>query len=300
MLNAAVENMHSKQLCDNRKTHRKLIDHFTNHLSNTDLKYFLEWDRLIDLEASSSSNNIAKAWLRSSQELEATTGKSISSLVIENQTLMDVGNVAGKEDANFIFICSRSVLSKSDNPLNGLKFEIGSRVVLSTDGISRRSSSTGRCFTKKQIFGLARASVNYISEHSIHIQVSHSDYLRISRLIEEGSSENLPPLFRIDKDDAGIGFSTLRQNLLNLFTADVLPYSTKTNASQETLINTQQRLRTRAPSLRRSIVHLDRPQFDLLSIDQILNQPAFADLAKDFSDLNEDQKAAACKVSSTF
>jgi len=124
MLNAAVENRHCKQTTESRKTHRKLIDHFTSHLGNADLEYFLEWDRLIDLEASSSKNNIAKAWLRSSLELEATTGKSISSLVIENHTLMELGNLTDTEETNFSLICSRSPSSESAIPLNGLKFEV--------------------------------------------------------------------------------------------------------------------------------------------------------------------------------
>jgi hypothetical protein len=297
MLNAAVENMHYDQIHESRKSHRKLLKHFTHHLVAKDLEYFQEWDRLIDLEDSSVNKEITKAWLRPSQELEMTTGKTISSLFIQKQNLIDFETSITKVDAMFFLVCTRSPSAKLDNPLNALKFEVGSRVVLSSDGVSTCPNTTRRSFVKKHIFGLARGSVKVILEHSIQIQVSRSDYVRIYHLLEKSSSDENILLFRLDKDDFAGGFSILRQNLLNLFTSDIVPFSTKPDASQETLTNIQQRLKSRASILRRLIVHLDKPHFEQLPLNNILNNPAMAELSKDFYDLNEDQKAAALKVS---
>merc|ERR1712238_398243 len=124
---------------------------------------------------------------------------------------------------------------------------------------------------------------------SVYIRVGLSDFRRIRKIVHGGvTPENVAEegiTFRLDKDDFAGGSSTLRQNLVRLFTSDILPFTTSSSTSQETMTRMQQRLRSRAPHLRLSIIHLDPPQFHCISNDFLVD----TSLANDFSALNSDQ-----------
>ena len=66
----------------------------------------------------------------------------------------------------------------------------------------------------------------------------------------------------------------------------------KSEASQETMLNTQQILHSRISIIRRSIIHLDAPKFEVYTLHQNLREKNLTTLSKDFSNLNADQKAA--------
>jgi len=292
MLNAAVENKESTCSYNSKRTHTALFQHFTGHLDDTEIQYLKDWDRLIDLEASVMNKEITKSWLIPSLERERSTGKTISSLILDESSLDKNLDASCMGSSEFIVKFSRSPNAITACLLNTLKFEVGSRVVLSTDGSSVRSIGDTSS-TQRHVFGISRATCKAIDEHNVHIRVSHADFRRISSLAR---SSCYHPLFRLDKDDFMAGTSTLRQNLVKLLTSDVAPFSTKAEASQETLSNTQQRLKSRASSLRRSIIHLDVPQFEPLSLNEIFGSNHMIALANEFSELNEDQKAATYKV----
>ena len=55
---------------------------------------------------------------------------------------------------------------------------------------------------------------------------------------------------------------------------------------------TQQRLHSRISIIRRSIIHLDAPKFEVYTLHQNLREKNLTTLSKDFSNLNADQKAA--------
>lgn len=291
MLNAAVENVDSTTTYGSNKSHASLLQHFTGHLDHVELDYLKNWDRMIDLEASVSNREITKSWLKSSSDLERSLGTTISSLTLDEGTLHDCNQSVVSEVSEFIIKCNRLSCNSNEPPLNSLKFEVGSRGVLSTDGVSIRSS-----LEDKQQFGLARATVKSIDEQSIYIQVNHADFLRISRLGRSKISEGSPHTFRLDKENFMTGTSTLRQNLMNLFTSEVASFPTKSAASQETATNTLQRGRSTAPLLRRSIIHLDAPRFDSLPHLSMFASSSTSHLSNEFSLLNEDQKAAVYKV----
>jgi len=292
MLNAAVENVDSTTTYGSNKSHASLLQHFTGHLDHVELDYLKNWDRMIDLEASVSNREITKSWLKSSSDRERSLGTTISSLTLDEGTLHDCKqSVVSQMMSEFIIKCNRRSCNSNEPPLNSLKFEVGSRVVLSTDGVSIRSSLEDR-----QKFGLARATVKSIDEQSIYIQVNHADFLRVSRLGRSKISEGSPHTFRLDKEDFMTGTSTLRQNLMNLFTSEVAAFPTKSVASQETMTNTLQRGRSSAPLLRRSIIHLDAPKFDSLPLSSMFASSSTSHLSNEFSLLNDDQKAAVYKV----
>jgi hypothetical protein len=298
MLNAAVKNQFSPETCDSKKTHAALLHHFTGHLDNTELQYWKEWDRLIDLETSVNNKEITKAWLSPSLNRERSTGKTLSSLVVDESIFDDSRNVSHMNNSDFIVQCRRSLSSSITTPLNVLRFEVGSRIVISTDGSTLHSSSH-KSGIQRHIFGISRGTIKDIDEKNVHIKVNHGDFLRISRLalFQSKARPNCTEvLLRLDKEDFTTGTSTLRQNLGNLFTADIVPFSTKSEASQETMLNTQQRLHSRISVIRRSIIHLDAPKFEAHTLHQILREKNLTTLSKDFSNLNADQKAAANKV----
>lgn len=296
MLNVAVENTFSASKTANR-TPIALLKHFTGHLDKDELLYLKEWDRLIDLEASVNNKEITKAWLVTSSERERSTGKTLSSMVFDQSTLCGDTNDADIVDAGFVMKCHRSEGASSTTPLNALRFEVGSRIVISTDGSTVQSSSNGPDI-HRPIFGISRGTIKDIDCKYISVKLTHADFRRISNF-QLGGKNTSEILFRLDKEDFTTGTSTLRQNLANLFTSDIVPFTSKPGASQETLLNTQQRLQSRAALLRRSIIHLDSPHFEDNSIDDILRTHDMKTLSREFSRLNIDQKQCVNKVSST-
>ncbi len=292
MLNAAVE-MNASNDTTNERSHKALLDHFTAHLDQTEIQYLKEWDRLIDLEDSSSRQEITKAWLMTSSQREMSTGNTISSLRIDQSSIEE----RVMESSDIIVRLLRSSDSTLSTPMNDLKFEAGSRVVISTDGTStlQTTASSGRKRTR-YIFNLCKAKIHAIDRHCVSILVSQSDHRRLHSMVKIESSDTHTLKFRLDKEDFVGGSSTLRQNLVRLFTADMLPFSTKSDKSQETLTNTQQRLTSRAPFLRRMLVHLDSPQFASVSSQDLFGAPNTSSLGREFSALNEDQQGAVLKV----
>ena len=298
MLNAAVENHFSPEAHNSEKTHSALLKHFTGHLDNTELQYWKEWDRLIDIETSANSKDITKAWLSPSLDRERSTGKTMSSLIIDESIVNDSRNCSNLNGSIFILQCRRSSSSLNTTPLNSLKLEVGSHIVMSTDGSTLGSSSTKNTI-QRHIFGISRGTIKDVDETSVGLQVNQADFIRISNLLKvqrEAKNKGAECLFRLDKEEFTTGASTLRQNLGNLFTADIIPFSTKAEVSQETMLNMQQRMSSRVSSLRRSIIHLDVPKFDTSSLDQIIREKKLGTLSSEYSTLNKDQKAAADKV----
>lgn len=150
-------------------THGKLIRHFTDHLTPSDLKYFRKWDRLIDLERHATKYEVAKkSWLFDSHEMESGNmsntsggGGCISSLVLDELSLGMVSNTSGacgssgasgasemEENVSLRFVRSNNAGTQSTQstqstpsslqtqrmPLHSLHLEPGSSVWISTDG----------------------------------------------------------------------------------------------------------------------------------------------------------------------
>ncbi|GFH58778.1 hypothetical protein CTEN210_15254 [Chaetoceros tenuissimus] len=287
MLNLAVESRDSNGVVSVDKRHNALLTHYTGNLQDADLKYFQEWDRLIDLEASVCNKEITKSWLKSSIELERTHATTISSLVLD-MNVKSTENESALDEGDVNITCLRSPCSQSNIPMNSLRFEVQNRVVLSTDD----HSNSPKTLSKMKALGLLRATVSAINENSIQIRMSYSDYLRTFKIFRETSSS--PVLFRIDKEDFTTGTSTLRQNLMNLLTGENPNFSRQgSSLSQEKLADLTQRLRCHAPRVRKSIIHLEPPTFTEVDLTPILNSTG---LLQEFNGLNYDQQCAVYKV----
>ena len=284
---------------DLQKSHGALLRHFTGHLNDKELEYFREWDRLIDLEAKVSNQNISKAWLMNSIEREKCTGKCISSLVVIGNENFQESLMQKNLDQNdsFIIKLSRSEDSTITSPLNTLKFEFGSRVVLSSDLTSLHESN------EHKHFSILRGTMILIESNVVHIRVGEADAKRMSR-IQLRSSPTTTLRLRLDKDDFTAGTGTLRQNIMNLMTADIPPFTGNSGLTQELIISIHDRTKVRLPWLRRSIIHLNTPQFDNLRVQDIFKTDGsrqirgcnLDDLRINFNELNTDQQRAVRKV----
>lgn len=311
------------------KSHAKLLQLFTGHLSEEYLAYFQEWDRLIDLEADASASLIATAWLQSSQEQEKESGKCISSLVLnEMETMMANASdpAAANDHCSALIVLNRAPESSLTTPLSRLSIEKGSHVVVSSDATSLHLSSrhhepmTQYDDTRpggqhlRHRMSIARGFLDDIDENQVTIRITRDEMSQLSRLNQQYSDSHrsspggasLPPSlrFRVDKDDVSTGTGTLRQNLIKFLTADVKLADEKEAATRAT----QQQHRTSQDSplparqrlqwLREAIIHLKPPSFDNnLSTRMFQGKGDFTSLAAEFSALNHDQKKAVEKVS---
>ena len=339
MLYAAADNSENGfGLHSVKKTHGVLLDHFSGHLNKKDMDYFRKWNHLIDLEEYESKNNITKSWLENSSTREELTGKCMSSLVINDSSFIKLplhDSTVVKSTLTIELTRSRS--SKLTTPLNALKFELENRVVLSSDcTIFHASSNNVRVCedsttnsyqrNRKHQMNILQGVVDKIEVNSVFVRIRVNDILQIRNFISllterhanKGKDErseilgdDYTCLFRLDKEESFTGVGTLRQNLVNIFTADIPSYSVPKkipNLLEDSIISPI--LKNRIIRLRNLIVHLDRPQFDI-SAQPLFSAPVnqkrhsfaggdFTTLAKEFSYLNSDQKAAVMKVSDQF
>lgn len=276
--------------------HDKLIHHFTGHLNSNEFKYFLEWDRLIDLEAHTSNHHITKAWLMSSKERERSSGKCMSSLCLKDSEEQYPKFQKHEEENDSIVIeLVRSRDSELTTALNDLKFEIGSRVVLSID-----SDSLFR-FGQKQSFGILRGTTMDVGNDFVVIRVGETDAKRIGNM-KTAHKQKLR--FRLDKDDFTVGIGILRQNLINFLTKDVPPFVGKLGLTQELISSIHERTKSRLPRFRQLIIHLRAPEFDVVGnifspfkAHTCIEGCNLSNLSKEYLELNTDQQAAVQKVS---
>jgi hypothetical protein len=288
-----------------RKSHGELMTKFTGQLLPGDLDYFRKWDRLIDMEAHASVGNIATAWLVDSQSREKATGESISSLVYD-------GASPSQEGSGVLLRFRRATDFCSQVKLSSLSIGKGSHVVISTDGNAFDDSQSD---PKLEYMNTQRERKKFRHHMNVirgYLQEARSDEVVISAKREDldrvrhmcsrykkfsNDDGQSALMFRVDKDNSAVGIGTLRQNLINLFTAD------HARSSKEELSKLDVARQRRLPRLRDSIVRLEVPSFGSTD-DSLLFRAAgpripgcdLQDLSKEFQTLNQDQQSAVRKV----
>jgi DNA replication factor Dna2 len=288
-----------------RQSHGELLAKFTGMLVGDDLEYFRKWDRLIDLDADATVGNAATAWLVDSHTRETTTGQAISSLVYS-------GPAPSPEGSGILLRFKRASLSPSQAKLDRLSIGIGSHVVVSTDGSIFDDSqsdpkleylNTQRERKKfRQRMNVVRGFLKVATSDEIFVSANREDLDRLQDIqgrfsklsIDDGNS---PLLFRVDKDDSAVGIGTLRQNLINMFTADARKGSNEDPTPLEVAV------RRRLPRLRNFVVRLEPPSFRTISdatLFQAIGPPIPGCdpqmLSQEFHALNSDQQDAVRKV----
>lgn len=278
------------------ESHRDLLRHFTGHLLDKEFEYFIKWDRLIDLEADASSSLIARSWLRESSELENEVSACISLLIFDPAASSPEGVIDESWFASIGF--KRFSLSPIQTPLSDVGFELGCRVVLGTDSQSVKPSTPYiRNVRVRHQMHIVRGTVHKVTETHIHILASRDDLTRIEKFANCTTATSTMTTFRMDKENLPTGISTLRQNLVNLFTADKKSQDTPGSQVEQ----------TRLSWLRDVLIRLRRPTFDR-SLVQYMFAPVtgnatepvpgcdLINLRSEFSNLNKDQQAAVEQV----
>jgi hypothetical protein len=142
---------------------------------------------------------------------------------------------------------------------------------------------------------ILRGIVHKATETHVHILASRDDLTRIENIVKNSPSQQIT--FRIDMEDVPTGIATLRQNLVNLFTADKKPVDSPGSQVEQ----------SRLSWLRDVLIRLRKPHFDRSLIRTMFTpqkgapvQPIpgcdLMDLCMEFADLNPDQQAAAEQV----
>lgn len=295
----------AKDLSGVRKSHGELMAKFTGQLLPGDLDYFRKWDRLIDMEAHASVGNIATAWLVDSQKREKATGESLSSLVYD-------GASPSQEGSGVLLRFRRSSDFLNQTKLESISIGKGSQVVISTDGNAFDDSqsdpkleytNTQREQKKfRHHMNVIRGYLEEAKADEVVVSAKREDLDRVRHMCSRykkfsNGAGQAALMFRVDKDNSAVGIGTLRQNLINLFTADYA------RNSKEVLSKMDVAMQRRLPRLRDFIVRLAPPSFGQRD-DALLFRAGgptipgcdLQDLAQEFERLNQDQQGAVRKV----
>jgi hypothetical protein len=292
----AAASRNAMQVVGQGESHQDLLRHFTGHLVDEEYEYFIKWDRLIDLEADASGSLIARSWLRESKELENDVSACISSLTFDPAVSSPEAVFDESWFASIGF--KRCSSSPIQTPLSDVGFEPGCRVVIGTDSqsVTPSTPSVQKLRVQHQMH-LVRGSVHKVNETHIHILASRDDLTRIENFVNQKSASLSTTTFRMDKENLPTGITTLRQNLVNLFTADKKPQDTPGSQVEQ----------SRLAWLRDVLIRLRRPTFDR-SLVKYMFAPVsgiatesvpgcdLMDLRTEFSNLNQDQQAAVEQV----
>jgi len=205
------------------RSHGQLLSHFTSHLTDADLTYFSDWDRMIDLEALESKHSIAKAWVVPSLQREKETGKCVAHLEwISNSasdgsfddvirtTAMDTlqQQQPPVEEGFAVLQFKRHAILDSPSPqqleyytpLSSLNIETGDHAIISTDDHTaaspisatannqdkNNSKQKGRFRNQVQV---VRGQIQAISETSVFIKASLNDKQQLQRLLTLWTTE---------------------------------------------------------------------------------------------------------------
>lgn len=255
-----------------------LAQNFTGHLSDVELDYFLQWDRLIDLEADAEDSHLTKSWLLDSEEND----KTLSRLAYDPQSAT---KSVGIETDTLAFRQTSEQDSLSSLGLSG------GRVVLSSDATTLDLAHPTR--RKSHQMHILRGDVVNTSDTHVFVRAGPDDRSRIERLLANNGSL----LFRLDRDTSAAGTGILRQNLINLLTGDK-----KTSREPGTLQES-----SRLSRLRDLLIRQREPVFEVSSSHSIfttIQKGAAASvpgcemnqLAMEFESLNRDQQLAVQTV----
>uniref|UniRef100_A0A7S2K300 DNA replication ATP-dependent helicase/nuclease n=1 Tax=Leptocylindrus danicus TaxID=163516 RepID=A0A7S2K300_9STRA len=311
--------------------HPDVVGQLTGHLTDADAQYFMEWDRMIDLEAKEANQNITQHWLIPAVEREKLTGLCISSLEWDTEFVDSTPRNDARTTLRFFRTNAMSMTagsqmsSRNHSGLSSLKIESGHHVVVSTDGCMYSSKNKLRPRFRRHKMHIVRGTVTAVSEHSICVLTSIGESLQLKEIVSmwtqnQPSNDDVRGCttvlhetvchFRMDKDEIMSGTGTLRQNLVKLFTADVPPASPNNNSQKERTNDMPPYLKQRLSRLRELVVHLNPPVFNsswaasMFTADEsctanrhFIKGCNLDDLFFEYScNLNTDQQAAVTKI----
>lgn len=256
------------------KSPSSLLTSFTGHLSTKELDYFRHWDRLLDLESDAENSSIAKAWLLGSHDSAAAIGSLVYDTTFSDALPLDTTNDRKLVHVRLCFPDGHRSDTATLTP--------GQRVVVSSDSTTLDIAAWSSCTDRPPPrMHLARAGVVDTTADGIVVRVGRDDQDRILRFLAHTPAVR----FRLDHDKGVAGMGTLRQNLIQLLTADK-----KANREPGTQAQEWQHL----SRLRRLIIEMEPPLF--LAGMQLGGGGMSPQLSEEFKSLNPDQKKAVMQV----
>ena len=289
-----------------------IINKVTSHLSKEEIRFFIDWDRMIDLEAFEAYQNVVQSWLVTSIEQEKNTGLCVSAVEWDKEHT-DPAYPRDGWHTEIKFFRPNSLFV--NQKISSLKIHVGDDIIVSTDtgkyGIDGHFYEGNPRGRKMYIL---RGRVTNILDTSICLLVSNGDIKQLSEFTEIVGYGKVCR-FRLDKNDNAFGTGGLRQNLVNLLVGDV-PRPSQSNNAEYAVANMKKEipslLSARMPKLRDLIIKLKPPSFlpmkagkSIFCGDYFPNSKGrgnyegckLNDLLAEFQTLNSDQQNAIHKVS---
>jgi DNA replication ATP-dependent helicase Dna2 len=270
--------------------HSELMSQFTGHLHRTDLEYFRTWDRLIDIEADSTST---VARYLEPKRFEQQEG-SVFGLVFDRRASYCDSN--GRD----AIVCFHQPVGTQNNPVDTT---IGANVVVSTEALltdETTSPPKNKIKFRRQSHVL-KGTVNQSDGSRVSISCTSAEFALVEELVRRHHQDTLSELcFCIDTHARSVGTGILRWNLVNFLTEDSpLP---KGNEFTPSAMEKKSRL----PWLRDIIIRLSPPEFDdgpppqmFVGVERHIPGCHLTDLSQEFASLNEAQQRAVRKCMSS-
>uniref|UniRef100_A0A7S1BTW1 DNA replication ATP-dependent helicase/nuclease n=1 Tax=Corethron hystrix TaxID=216773 RepID=A0A7S1BTW1_9STRA len=259
------------------------------NLTDADVRYFNDWDRMLDLEGDGGWKNMLRrkqgggiSGLRWDMEYAAPTANNEETTVSNSKVLL------------------RFELQED---IEAQLFEKGNEIVIGTEGEPARGKGWGGVH-------VARGRVDDSDGGSLFLLTSRVDAARLWNVVEahrvRGGQNNIS--FWAEGYEFPLGtIATLRQNLVDLFLDREEEDDSKDgNVGARNVRLAIERRRRRRRRLRKFVVQLERPAFDLERTSSMFDGTHgnsirvegcdLDDLAMEFYSLNSDQQEAVKKV----
>ncbi|KAL4103043.1 hypothetical protein PRIC1_006780 [Phytophthora ramorum] len=305
----------------------ELFTVMTKHLDETDLTYFKQWNRLIDLEQQHAEKNLRALWLQVGwkRELAQESSTCIAHLELVSdtpatsesgakRTLRFVRDRRRRTDAKLEDGGPSGVISQPTS-FAGVRFRVDERIILSAESLDGKSL----------LVHVSRATVRKIEHDLITIEARQG----IPTIVTSGQSAvGKFYTWRLDKDAIMSGLRRAKENLVQLFIGtppEVVSVGTALSGRPELQVRMASTVslgnngdgNDNTPGIgdtrrRNLIVHLTRPHFKPCRVTELVQQRC-RDRAKDdhmtalgqslldaFFELNIDQQRAVQRVLSSL
>ncbi|KAI5475195.1 DNA replication ATP-dependent helicase Dna2 [Pseudohyphozyma bogoriensis] len=190
-----------------------MFDDKTGHLTETHLKFFKDWERLISLEEQELVRFKKEIWTMGAEERQKF-GRCLANMSIDESFEPPAVSKVGARIHQFTYrlqhahpLASQATMSQRvSRSLLGGSISVNDPIVISIE--------------HPTVFAISRGFVLSISAHHIVVGLDHS-------LTESPQALRVNPgaapsdfVFRIDKDELAAGMGRIRDNVIQLFTAN--------------------------------------------------------------------------------
>ena len=291
---------------------REWVEGKSDHLTVAHLRYFEEWDRMLDLELSETSHlDRIQALIEESQDREVKTKKSISRLkfFVDEYGGQDAGNEG--EDVLLRFErdmgsattlemsspVGHSQASQGGSGFQKLYVDKGDKVIVSSDTTIFKYAHKSKSSSERRELCIVLGEVKRIASNFIEISCAVNFAKKLEKFCRRWKEERGTPSFRMDLNEYPQTVGRLRENLLHL----VLKNRTRrSDSAVERIMDPSLQL------LRELIVDFKPPVFidvgdglfsNKFHVPMSVHCCDLFELAMEFNEqLNHDQQAAVRRV----